>query len=64
MPIKESASVNYSVATLRRLVTIQERLDMVYCALYVAILVIFIALMCALYVVREDILNEIKGSKP
>jgi hypothetical protein len=51
---------DYQPLTLRRVALISERLDMVYAAIHVSMVVIFIGVLAALYIVREDILAAIE----
>jgi hypothetical protein len=50
---------DYAPITLRRIELMQGRLEAIYMSLYLSILLIFLALMGALYIVRKDILKAV-----
>jgi hypothetical protein len=50
---------DYAPITLRRIEIMQGRLEAIYISLYLSILLIFLAIMGALYIVRKDILKAI-----
>lgn len=52
-----------SFMTLRRLDLQSERMEVLYAALHVALIAVFIGIMYALYSVRKDVLTAIEGSK-
>jgi hypothetical protein len=51
---------DHSFLPLRRIDLLSERMDMLYSALYLALMVSFVAILYALYTVREDILQAIE----
>jgi hypothetical protein len=53
------ANPDYAPITLRRIELMQGRLEAIYMSLYLSILLIFLALMGALYIVRKDILKAV-----
>ncbi len=53
-----------SFMTLRRLDLISERMDMLYTALHLALIICFVGVLVALYTIREDLLRAIEGKKP
>lgn len=60
-----TTKVDTSFMTLRRIDMASERMETLHAALYMALLVSFVAVLYALYTVREDILKAIeKGRMP
>lgn len=55
---------DYSPALFRRIHVMSERMDMLYTALHLAVILVFAGLMLALYTVRKDLLKAIEGNKP
>lgn len=55
---------DYQPITLRRVAVLSERVEAIYLALHIALVVIFVGILYALYTVREDILNAMKGNTP
>jgi hypothetical protein len=51
---------DHSFLPLRRLELLSDRMEMLYTALHIALLVSFVAVLYALYTVREDILQAIE----
>ena len=50
---------DYAPITLRRIELMQGRLEAIYMSLYLSALIIFLAIMGALYIVRKDILKAV-----
>ena len=57
-------SPDFAPVTLRRVALIQERMETLYSALHIALILVFVGVLCALYTMRSDILEAIERSKP
>lgn len=51
---------DFAPITLRRIVVMEDRQEAIFNALYIALFTIFLALMYALYTVREDLLKAME----
>lgn len=58
-----TAQPDYAPALFRRIHVMSERMDALYTALHFALILVFVALMVALYVIREDILKAVNNGK-
>lgn len=52
-----------SFMTLRRIDLASERMETLYTALHLALIIVFVGVMYALYTVRKDVLSAIEGNK-
>lgn len=53
------AEPDYSPIVFRRIAALSDRMDMLYTALHLALVVVFVGVMVALYTLRKDLIGEI-----
>lgn len=58
------AAPDYSPMLFRRVALLQERTEALYTALHLAVLLVFVAILVALWIVRDDILAAIERNTP